>query len=505
MKQPSKGRLLRFIPVFLILCWNLIWGQEAQSPSEKQLQLFHSISSHNIESMVAELASDAYEGRLTGTAAYNRAAEWVARYLKESGLEPGAADGSYYQSFDIPYTLVFEGSEVLLHVPLQKETILKRYRYPDEFIPGSTSGSGVVTAEVVYVGYGVTAPELRYDDYAGVDVRGKIVLMEREVPVSPGDDADLFMKWRPHSFHQTKLLNAVKHGAKGMLYNYGPIGNPNNAYVEDFIYSHVGDSVVKDLFSGTGKVHAEVVEKIKATLKPRSFDTEKMVSIRNITEHHPEGEGTNVMGLLRGKDQMLKDEVIIVGAHLDHLGRCYDIMPGANDNASGVAVVLSLAETLAMLEIPMKRSVLFILFGAEEQAIVGSKHYLEHPVFPLEKTLCFLNLDGVGAGVNISATAAHNYPELWNFIEKANRDYVHRSIRPSRFHNLGRPRLDAARFMWAGIPSISFSAYGSTSYYHVPKDNMEIITPEIMEDLAQILFLAVMELGNADRLDFREE
>jgi hypothetical protein len=122
-----------------------------------------------------------------------------------------------------------------------------------------------------------------------VDVKGKIILMEREAPVSPNRDPELFKKWRPYSFHQYKLENAVAHGAKGMLYNYGPISNPNNSYDKGFIYSHVGSAVVSDVFSGTGRKHKDVVAKIRKTLKPQSFATGKTFTIKNITEHHPEG------------------------------------------------------------------------------------------------------------------------------------------------------------------------------------------------------------------------
>ncbi|GAH51262.1 unnamed protein product, partial [marine sediment metagenome] len=103
------------------------------------------------------------------------------------------------------------------------------------------------------------------------------------------------------------------HGAKGMLYNYGPIGNPNNSYDAGFIYSHVGSAVVSDVFSGTGRKHKDVVAKIKKTLKPQSFATGKVFTIKNITEHHPEGVGYNVIGILEGSDPVLKEELIILG------------------------------------------------------------------------------------------------------------------------------------------------------------------------------------------------
>ena len=471
---------------------------------EKLLQSVHSISSHKLFDYVKELASDKYAGRLTGTEEYNASAEWVASHFKEWGIAPAVSQNSYFQAFPIPYTLVFKGCEVYLHLPSKDSVIKKYYQYESEFIPGSTSGSGEVTAEVIYVGYGATAPELGYDDYKGVDVKGKIILMEREVPVSPDKDPELFKKWRPYSFHQYKLENAVAHGAKGMLYNYGPIGNPNNSYDEGFIYSHVGDAVVSDVFSGTGRKHEDVVDKIKKTLKPQSFVTGKVFTIKNITEHHPEGVGYNVIGILEGSDPVLKDELIILGGHLDHLGRCYEIMPGANDNASSVSVIMGIAEAMSKCPIKPRRSVMFLCFGAEEQGVVGSEYYLEHPVVRLEKTLAFVNMDGVGCGDKLGALAAKNYPEFWEFIEKANEKYIHRVVSPSYFANIARPRLDAARFIWKGVPTISFSAHGSRSYYHITKDDVDTITPEILQDLAQLLFIAVLDMANQDSIDFRK-
>jgi len=505
MRHKKIFRSLFIFVVTLILLNSLLLGQSYQIDEEKRLETIHSISSHKLLHYVKELSSDKYEGRLTGTEEYQAAADWVSSLFREWGVKPGGDDGTYYQYFDIPYTLIFEDCHVCLHVPYQNDVVKKYYRYESEFIPGSTSGSGEVTAEVIYVGYGITAPELDYDDYKGIDVKGKIVLMEREVPVSSRSNSELFKKWRPYSFHQYKLENAVKQGARGMLYNYGPIGNPNNAYNAQFIYSHVGDSVVSDLFSGTGRNHEDVVEKIQKRLQPQSFSTKKTVTIKNETEHHPEGRGCNVIGLLEGSDPELKHEVIIIGGHLDHLGRCYEIMPGANDNASAVAILLGIAETFVKNSIPMKRSILFICFGAEEQAVVGSEYYLNHPGFPLAKTVCFLNMDGVGCGDKLRATAAENYPSLWEFIDKANQKYIHRVIRPNYFSNIARPRLDAARFMWKDIPTVSFAAYGAPSYYHIPKDNIDTITPEIMEDLAQLLFITVIDIANQDSVDFRQK
>ena len=490
-----------YLVLSLALCVQALPAQQADE--QKILQALHSISSHTLFGYVKELASDKYAGRLTGTEEYNASAEWVASHFKKWGIVPAGDNGTYFQAFPNPYTLVFKDCEVYLHIPYKDSVLKKYYRYEDEFIPGSTSGSGEVTAEVIYVGYGATAPELGYDDYDGVDVKGKIVLMEREAPVST-DDEELFKKWRPYSFHQYKLQNAVKHGAKGMLYNYGPIGNPNNAYDENFIYSHVGSVVVEDVFSGTGRKHSDVVAAIRKKLKPQSFATGKTATIKNTTEHHPEGTGYNVIGILEGSDPELKEELIIIGGHLDHLGRCYEIMPGANDNASAVAVIMGIAEAMAQCPVKPRRSVMFLCFGAEEQGVVGSEYYCDHPIVPLNKTVGLINMDGVGCGDRLSALAARNYPEFWEFINKANERYIHREIRTSYFANIARPRLDAARFMWKGVPTLSFGAFGAPSYYHITKDDIDTITPEILEDLAQLLFVAVLDMANQDSLDFRK-
>lgn len=500
----------RFASILALACLVLllalaVQAQPAQQTDEQRLlRTLHSISSHKLFDYVKELASEKYAGRLTGTEGYNASAAWVASHFKKWGLTPGGDNRTYLQAFPNPYTLIFKDCELTLDMPYKNSVVKKYYRYEDEFIPGATSGSGEVTAEVIYVGYGATAPELDYDDYKGVDVKGKIVLMEREAPVSPNDDPELFKKWRPYSFHQYKLENAVKHGAKGMIYNYGPISNPNNSYDKNFIYSHVGRAVVEDVFSGTGKDHSDVVKKIRKTLKPQSFATGKTVTIKNTTEHHPEGIGYNVIGALLGTDPDLNEEVIIIGGHLDHLGLCYELMPGANDNASAVAVVMGIAEAMADCPIKPRRSVMFLCFGAEEQGVVGSQYYVDHPIAPLEKTVGFINMDGVGCGDRINALAAENYPEFWEFIKKANEKYIHRIIRPSYFANIARPRLDAARFMWKDVPTLSFSVSGSRSYYHITKDDIDTITPEILEDMAQLIFVAVLDMANQDSVDFRK-
>lgn len=484
-------------------------AQERQSTAdprseERRMAAMHSISSHELFGYVQELSSSKYQGRLTGTPGYNAAADWTIRLLEQWNIRPGGDQGTYLQGFPNPYTLVLPGAELILHLPIQGQSeIQKRYRFETDFFPGSTSDSGTVKADVVYVGYGITAPELGYDEYAGVDVKGKLVLVEPEVPVSPDRDAELFKKWRPYSFHDYKVRNAQEHGAAGMIYAYH-IVNPNCAFLKGFQLSYVSRDVVQDLLAGTGKKQDELLQSMRNNRKPVSFATGKTVTLKNVTEHHPEGVGANVVAWMEGADATLTQEAIVIGAHLDHLGLNDALMPGAHDNASGVAVLLGAAQALARSGIPTKRSIVFVLFGAEEQGVKGSEFYVAHPLIANNRVKACLNLESVGRGERIGAGGGKNYPWLFEIVERNNRSYVHRPLNAGFTANLARPRQDAAHFMWAGIPTLSFGTSGAKplpyATYHTTKDNPDIITPEILEDLARLLFLSTVDMANADTL-----
>lgn len=467
---------------------------------EKLVAAMHGISSHVILDWVKEMVADKYEGRLTGTRSYDAIAAWSADLFKAWGYKPAGDKGTYYQTFPNPYTLVKPGAELKLHVPVPGgATIQKAYAFEDEWYPGSTSDTATATAEVVYVGYGITAPELGYDDYAGVDVKGKFVAFEPEVPMGPDPDAEAFKKWRPYSFHDYKMKNAAQHGAIGVVYDYF-IVNPNCAFIKGFQWAAVSRAVMDDLFAGTGKKHQDVIAQIRKTLKPASVALGKTMTMKHVTEHHPEGVGSNVMAWMEGSDPVLKQEVVIVGGHLDHLGLNPVLMPGAHDNASGAAVAMAAAEALAKAKVPMKRSVLFILFGAEEQGVKGSEYYVAHPFIPNAKVKAFLNLESVGRGERVGVGSGRNYPEIYEVMERWNTKYVHRAMSASANANLARPRQDAAHFLWANIPTVSIGVSGAAplpyASYHTTKDRWEILTPEIMEDLARVVFLSTADLVN---------
>jgi hypothetical protein len=501
---PKGLRRKSVIALVVLASIGVLAAQQASAPASAEQQLLaamHSISSVTLFDYVKELASPKYQGRLTGTAGYDGAAKWTEQLLKEWKIRPAGDGGTYEQRFPNPYTLVLPGERLSLRIPVGAGEFIERpYVYDDEYFPGSTSDSGTVTADVVYVGYGITAPELAYDEYQGVDVKGKLVLVEPEVPVSPDPNPDDFRKWRPYSFHDYKVQNASRHGAAGMIYNYH-IANPNCVFVKGFLLTYVGTTVVNDLFAATGKKHDAVVQAVRKTLKPASFELKKTMTVKNVTEHHPEGIGANVVAILDGTDAALKNEAIIVGAHLDHLGLNDQLMPGANDNASADAVLLGAAQALARSGIPLKRTVVFILFGAEEQGVKGSEYYVAHPVVPNSRVKVMLNLESVGHGDRVTASGGGgNFADAWAYFERNNTKYVHRQIGVRPTANLARPRQDAAHFMWANVPTISFGASGGRSIpvptYHTTHDTPEYVNPEILQDLARLVYLAVVEMAN---------
>ncbi len=497
--KKSISRILFFVLALFGIVFSNGLAKTKNLPTEKIREGWGNFSESLLMDYVRELCSEKYAGRLTGMKEYDDSAAWLAGRLAQWGLKPGGDNGAYSQDFPNPYTLVLPGAELSLQMPPQAGLGQNRsYEMEKDFFPGSTSGSGELKAEVVYVGFGISAPELNFDEYRGVDVKGKIVLVEVEVPFDPGKKPAEFAKWRAYSFHQYKVRNAKEHGAAGMLYNYH-IVNPNCLYIQDLIWTAVGEKVVNDIFLGTGRNHGELVKAIRKKRRPQSFATGKIVTIKNATEHHPEGTGKNIVAYLEGSDTLLKDETIVIAAHLDHLGLNPLLMPGANDNASGVAVVMAVAEALAKFEFRPQRTVAFIFFGAEEQGVRGSEFYLQHVPLPLKKMKAFINLDGVGRGKKLYALAARNYPRLWEHFDAANRTLVHANVSREYFHNRARPRLDAARFMWAGIPTVSFSADGGPELpfptYHTTHDGPDIITPGIMVDLGRLIFAAVADMA----------
>lgn len=465
----------------------------AQDREKAILTTFHSISSHDLLNYAAELSSDKYKGRLSGSPEYIEAAQWVADQLKQSGVKSGMSDGTYIQWFPNAYSEVFYPGSVTL-LDTQNKPI-KNYQFPEDFFPGSNSASGKVSGEIVYAGFGISAPELGYDDYKNLDVKGKIVLLDTGLPYSKNDST--LKKWEPYSYHRYKFKRAKELGAAGLLY-VSKIANPNTSYLDGFVYAHISEQVAEELFTVSGQKYAEVHAGIGKNIQPNSFLLNKKVQISASIKNHPDSRSCNVIGVIEGSDPELKSEAIIIGAHLDAVGSPGSIFPGALDNASGSADILAAAKALANSEIKPGRTIIFVFFGGEECGLLGSTTYAESPVWPKEKVVCMINLDMVGNGTGFNVSAGKTYPELLQHFADANTKYIHRDFNASEARiNYGRPRTDGAVFKKAGYKTMELGTTGTvkTVYYHHPLDNTEALTPEIMEDAAKLLYVGLLNLS----------
>jgi hypothetical protein len=497
----------KYLPLALIAFLSLS-VINAQSDYESQLlKQFHTINSEEMMGWIEKLCSPEFNGRLAGTPEYIASAEWVAGKLKEWGIRPAGENNNYFQWFNWPYTVLNDFGSLTLNLRQPDGTVIyKNYSYPNEFYPGMNSGNGEITSEVVFVGYGLTAPELNYDDYKGIDVRGKIVLMNRDVPYADPRNPE-YKKWVGYCYHQYKLQNAVKHGAAGMLYIDNASANPNIAYDSSIVVCGIGPQPLEDIFAGLKTTNKEVLEKIGKSFKPSSFSTGKTMTIRANTTRHSEGKSCNVVGIIEGSDPELKSEAIVIGGHLDAVGNAGRIVNGALDNASGVIDIMAAAKAMALSGIKLKRSVVFLFIGGEEVGLIGSKLYTTNPVFPKEKTITFINLDMVGNGTGLYVSAGSPYKELLSYFELANSKYIHRPMKtaapvPGEYY--GRPRSDGVVFSMAGYRTM---AIGTTDgykkvYYHLPGDDPDAITIEIMEDVAKMIYVGLTDMANDTSLKY---
>ena len=409
---------MRYWILILLVGWCCSVKAQHGKMSKEIMDVFHSISSDEIMEYVHELCKEEYNGRLAGTGEYMKCAFWCAEQLCDFGLEPAGDDGSYLQHFRMPTTS-------LIDCRLKKVGNEQEYVFPRDFYPGMNSDSGKVeNAEVVYVGYGITAPEYGYDDYEGIDVKGKIVIIERGIPYRDKDEKkrfDLYMRYASESY---KLPQALKKGAAAVLL-VGKLAHTGIAFSKGMIYTHVDPSMVDELVAKAGYTRDGLKKQISEKQKPCSFNTGCRLNMDVVTRHYPYATTCNVIGVIKGVDTTSS---IVLGAHLDHLGNNGLMFPGALDNASGVALQFVVAKALAASGIKPEKNIVFAFFGAEERGIKGAIHYLNHPTFPLDKTMCMLNIDMVGNGNGLSVWGAESFPAVAKIFAQVNDRWLHREF-----------------------------------------------------------------------------
>jgi len=451
-----------------------------------EIKAYDSIRPMNPYDYCKKLASNEFAGRLTGDRGYTEAAKWAASKFKEWGLDPLGAKEGYLQPFPSPYTIVDEADMTLLlsHGDLALKA-------PDDFMPLLFAASGDTTAGLVFAGWGISAPALGYDDYAGIDPAGKFVLCFRGTPDNENE------AFEEYDQHRTRMQTAKNKGALGIIYIYDkPNAHPNGDWIDGFMPAMISEPVADSLFAEKGLTCAAIRKGLGESKKPASFALGARVEYRVASRHFPAGIGYNIAGIIEGSDPKLRNECVVIGAHFDHCGSHMGmIFPGANDNASGSAVALEIARAFASLETKPKRSIVFALFGSEEQGLIGANYFTEHFPARFTKIAGMFNFDMVGEGDGASCGYTPEPPELLAALEDANAR-VGTLRRKWEIKHVGVRSSDFAPFFQKGAPCVACFSNGPHLAYHETGDTIYRINPDILADIARLGFLASYRWAN---------
>jgi hypothetical protein len=452
-------------------------------------ETIRSISAARAYGVVERLTAPEFAGRLTGTDGYAAAAAWAAATLRDAGLTPPPGRPDYLQPFQVVLGGVESAAMRLLPANDGEES--RELELSNGFVPFLFSGSGEVTAEVVFVGYGITAPEFGRDDYAGIDVAGKVVMAVRGAPRDGRD-------WRAHDSHRRRTANARAHGAAGYLFAESAVANPNGVPIAGLPMAAISEQIADELLSGRGLAVA-VLRKVLAEGGLVSFATGRRIRLAVQARPAASATGSNVVAILPGRDPALVGEYVLVGAHLDHCGDWPVLLPGADDNASGSAAVIEVARAASRLVPRPRRTLVFVLFGGEEMGLLGSDHFVRHPLPGLERCVAMLNLDMVGAGNGVWVAAGENFPALCTALGAARDRFAPGfGVTCGRIDPTAEARADHGPFLEAGVPAVSvFGSGGQHRGYHTGDDGLWWITPRTIEATARTVFGATLTLAEA--------
>jgi hypothetical protein len=459
------------------------------------------------------LASPELKGRATGSPELEKAAGYIASQFQSFGVKPVPGSG-YEQAFTttvgahLGATNRFEANAATL--PLR-----------NGFIPFSFSSSGTVSAPVVFVGYGITANEYHYDDYAGVDVKDKIVLLVRHEP-QENDEKSVFAgkELTQHSTFAIKAVNAKMHGARAVilvndsypnhtaqedqLTPFGQATGPTDAGV---LFVQVKEATADAWLKTEGRDLHEILDGIDKDLKPRSFPLTKLTVSMTLDIQHEIKTVHNVAAYIPGKTS----EYVIIGAHYDHLGlgdehslapsQIGTIHPGADDNASGTAGVIELARYFSR-QPQQRRGILFMTFAGEELGLLGSNYYTGHPLLPLENAVTMLNMDMIGRIKNgkVYVNGTGTGSTLDKLVE---------SIQPPAGFKLdlseatGYGGSDHMSFTVKQVPVLFFFS-GLHGDYHKPSDTWDKIdAPDAAKLLGYVAQIATRLANDPERPNFQ--
>jgi len=473
------------IILFVMLTAMASFSQDITDVSDQILQ-------NNLMKAVRYLCSDEFVGRLPGHSGYNKAAEYSASEFEKVGLKK--INGSYFQKLQVEYNEIYSPVKFNL---INDGNIEKEYKLGKDFVCRGFTGSGNITGEIIFCGYGIDKEF--YNDFKGVDVKNKIIMIFKPNPSWRIDDTD----WGS-GYPRAKSNIAAKNGASGIIF----VSLPNAKEIQKPVASvlhgdgiqelyipqiHVELNVAEELLAKSGYTLGKLQSIIDSEKKPFSIPLRTEAEILINAKYNGNAETMNVWGLLEGSDAVLKNEYLIIGAHLDHVGKQGDVIfPGANDNASGSAAVLEIAKIFKKNKITPKRSVIFALFASEEQGLNGAEFMANNLPVDENKITAMLNLDCIAYGDSIQVGNGKSAPHLWSLAKSINDSGIKFMV-DETWQGGG---ADAGPFHNKGIPALYFASIYSYENIHTIYDTPESLNPGILEKITRLAFLTAAKVVN---------
>jgi len=504
--------LLRFLFV-LAASAAVAFAQEATTPAGQR------VMEH-----VKYLASDECAGRGPATDGIERAAVYVVDHFKQFGLEPAGDQGTYRNLFSLttgvklvdPNSVWFSIRRARPGIPMDKIRPTKvPWKVGQDYHPFGFSGTGTVESSVVFCGYGIAPHGMEYDDYAGVDVKGKVVVVLRGLP-----------KWAEKNPHigplgslRSKATLARDKGAAAICFvnEKGDSSDVLDQFMVDRMGKDAGIIALQVRRTPCATIFPPEVptlfvseEKINSTEKPQSFELPNTSVKIETNLEYIEGNTYNLIGMVEGTDDGLRSQYVVIGAHYDHLGmggegsraKTQDpaIHYGADDNGSGTAGVIELARRFS--ENPTKRSVVFMAYSAEEKGLLGSKHWVSTPTLPLDQAVAMVNMDMIGRlkneKLNVHGTGTS---DEWQVILDSASSGSDLKISTTAD---GFGPSDHASFTPKKVPVLHFFT-GLHTDYHRPTDTWEKLDYDGEARILDVVEATVRQVANADeRIAFKE-
>src|SRR5574344_25209 len=483
------SKVIVFAVLAIALLPQPVWAQKHKPDQNQQPSLV------NLMNHIQDLSASQYEGRLAGSLTYRAAAQYVAEDLSQYGVQP--YQGDWDQLFEIEYNKI---ENCTFNTYVNDNDTRTRYVLGNDFSCAGMTGRGYADAGVVFCGYGIDAPA--FNEYAHVDAKGKIVVVLSETPnFLPSTVVDSFATVRQ------KARAAQRHGACALvIINTNKLCPPS--VVQGYVYSgeqpHLPTfpiiqptwSCGERLFANESLSLQKAMDTLQTTMVPQSFHFRKKFEIEVNAKYHPAAVTTNVIGIYPGEDKKLANEYIVIGAHMDHVGMQGNtcLFPGANNNASGVAVLLETGRMLSQAYPQPRRSVVFVVFSGGETQNLGSEIFLSN-FNPLKRIEAFINVDCVGAGDSLVAQGNNAFPDLFKVACNMDSAFTnHRLVRGQKINAKG----DAALFAKIGIPSLTFTNLNGNRYNHMPTDIPENIDRQYIVKAAKLVYETVYELTFGD-------